>query len=92
MLTEKAVDAIRRLVTETGENGETGLRIRAEPIGEDEYRLDVEVVASPAENDFLLEEEDVRIYLEQAAFLHLNDKLLDAQTNDRQVVFSISEQ
>ncbi len=93
MLTERAREAVRRLVAERPESGEhSGLRIRAEPVGEDRFRLDIQIVEAPAENDFLLEEDDVRVYLEQAAFLHLNNKVLDAKSHEQKIVFSVSEQ
>lgn len=93
MLTERALEAVRTLITETPEPSEkSGLRIRAEPVGADRVLLDVQVVEAPAENDFLLEEGDVRVYLEQAAFLHLGDKVLDAKTDEEKIVFSVSEQ
>lgn len=93
VLTERALGAVRTLIAQTPEPGEQiGLRIRAEPVGEDRFLLDVKVVEAPAENDFLLEEDDVRVYLEQVAFLHLNDKVLDARTDEQKIVFSVSEE
>ena len=89
-LTDDAVEVVRGMLSE--ELSETGgLRLVAERTGT-QMSLRVSVVALPAEDDRVIEEQGARVFLEQEAAALLDDKMLDASIEQNRVEFTISDQ
>jgi iron-sulfur cluster assembly protein len=91
-LTDDAVDAVRNIVSSSDELSETGgLRLVAERAGA-QTSLQLSVVALPAEDDEVIEEQGARVFLEPEAAAVLDDKVLDARIAQNQVAFTIADQ
>jgi iron-sulfur cluster assembly protein len=91
-LTDNAVEAVRNIVSSSDELPETGgLRLVAERAGT-QANLQLSVVAMPAEDDEVIEEQGVRVFLEPEAAALLDDKVLDASMVQNQVEFTIADQ
>jgi iron-sulfur cluster assembly protein len=91
-LTDDAVEAVRNIVSSSDELPETGgLRLVAERAGT-QAKLQLSVVALPAEDDEVIEEQGVRVFLEPEAAALLDDKVLDASIEQDQVEFTIADQ
>jgi Fe-S cluster assembly iron-binding protein IscA len=91
-LTDDAVEAVRNIVSSSDELPETGgLRLVAERSGT-QANLQLSVVALPAEDDEVIEEHGVRVFLEPEAAALLDDKVLDASMEQNQVEFTIADQ
>jgi iron-sulfur cluster assembly protein len=91
-LTDDAVEAVRNIVSSSDELPETGgLRLVAERAGT-QANLQLSVVALPAEDDEVIEEQGVRVFLEPEAAALLDDKVLDASIEQDQVEFTIADQ
>ena len=91
-LTDDAVEAVRNIVSSSDELPETGgLRLVAERAGT-QANLQLSVVALPAEDDEVIEEQGVRVFLEPEAAALLDDKVLDASMEQDQVEFTIADQ
>jgi iron-sulfur cluster assembly protein len=91
-LTDDAVEAVRNIVSSSDELPETGgLRLVAERAGT-QANLQLSVVALPAEDDEVIEEQGVRVFLEPEAAALLDDKMLDASMEQDQVEFTIADQ
>ena len=91
-LTDDAVEAVRNIVSSSDELPETGgLRLVAERSGT-QANLQLSVVALPAEEDEVIEEQGVRVFLEPEAAALLDDKVLDASMVQNQVEFTIADQ
>jgi iron-sulfur cluster assembly protein len=91
-LTDDAVEAVRNIVSSSDEVPETaGLRLAAERAGV-QTNLQLSVVALPAEDDEVIEEQGVRLFLEPEAAALLDDKVLDASIDQNQVEFTIADQ
>ena len=89
-LTDDAVEAVRNMLSE--ELAETGgLRLAAER-AEAGVNLQLSVVALPAEDDQVIEEQGARVFLEQEAAALLDDKVLDASIEQNRVEFTIADQ
>jgi iron-sulfur cluster assembly protein len=90
-LTEGAVEAVRSIVSSSPNLPETaGLRISE--AGEEEGQHVVSVAENPLEGDEIVEEKGVRVFLEPVAASHLDDKVLDAETQGSRIRFRISPQ
>ena len=91
-LTDKAVEAVKEIVSSSGETSATGgLRLTAELAGEQaSFRL--RVVPLPAEDDEIIEEQGARVFVEADAASLLDDKLLDASLEQDQVAFMVLDQ
>ena len=90
-LTDDAVEAVRNIVSSSDELPETGgLRMVAERAGT-QANLQLSVVALPAEDDEVIEEQGVRVFLEPEAAALLDDKVLDASMEQNQVEFTIAD-
>ena len=90
-LTDDAVEAVRNIVSSSDELPETGgLRLVAERAGT-QANLQLSVVALPAEDDEVIEEQGVRVFLEPEAAALLDDKVLDASMEQNQVEFTIAD-
>jgi iron-sulfur cluster assembly protein len=91
-LTESAVQAVKHIVSSSAETSETGgVRLVAEQVGaQTNFRLSV--VALPAEDDEVVEEQDALVFLEPDAASLLDDKVLDATVEENKVAFTIADQ
>jgi iron-sulfur cluster assembly protein len=76
-LTEQAVATIRDLTARPGLPEQTGLRIAPESGG-----LALSLTAGPQAGDQVIEEADVRVYVQPDAAATLADKALDAQVGE----------
>lgn len=91
-LTDSAVEAVKYIVSSSDEFSETGgLRMVAEQTGM-RTNLELSVVPLPAEDDEVIEEQGVRVFLEPEAAALLDDKVLDASVEQNQVAFRIADQ
>jgi Fe-S cluster assembly iron-binding protein IscA len=91
-LTENAVEAVKNIVSSSEEASETsGLRMVAERAGMQAH-FKLSVVALPAEDDEVVEEQGARVFLEPDAASLLEDKVLDASVEQDQVAFTITDQ
>ena len=91
-LTDSAVEAVKHLVSSSDEFSETGgLRMVAEQTGM-QTNIELSVVPLPAEDDEVIEEQGVRVFLEPEAAALLDDKVLDASVEQNQVAFTIADQ
>jgi Fe-S cluster assembly iron-binding protein IscA len=91
-LTERAVQAVREIISSSEEEPETGgLRVVAHDAGASpEFQLNI--VALPAEGDEVVEEGGARVFLDQDAARLLGDKTLDARVDQGQVSFTLVQQ
>lgn len=91
-LTDNAVEAVKNIVSSSDDASDTsGLRVVAERAGM-QANLQLSVVPLPAEDDEVIEEHGVRVFLEQEAASLLDDKVLDATVEQNQVAFTIADQ
>ena len=91
-LTDNAVEAVKSIVSSSDDASETGgLRMVAERAGT-QANFQLSVVPLPAEDDEVIEEQGVRVFLEQGAAVLLDDKVLDANVEQDQVAFTIADQ
>jgi iron-sulfur cluster assembly protein len=91
-LTERAVEAVRAIVSSAeGVSESGGVRLAAdEPGAESGFRLSV--VGLPAEDDEVIEAHGARVFLEPRAASLLEAKLLDASVEQNQVSFTLADQ
>jgi iron-sulfur cluster assembly protein len=91
-LTDSAVEAVKGSVSSAGGAADTGgLRLVAVQ-GATQANLQLSVVALPAEDDEVIEEQGARVFLEPEAASLLDDKILDASVEQNQVEFTIADQ
>ena len=91
-LTDNAVEAVRSIVSSSDEASETsGLRMVAERAGT-QANFHLSVVALPAEDDEVVDEQGARVFLEPEAASLLDEKVLDASVEQDQVAFTIADQ
>jgi iron-sulfur cluster assembly protein len=91
-LTDKAVEAVKEIVSSSGETSATGgLRLTAERAGT-QASFKLRVVPLPAEDDDVIEEHGARVFVEAEAATLLDDKLLDASVDHDQVAFMVLDQ
>jgi Fe-S cluster assembly iron-binding protein IscA len=91
-LTENAVEAVQEILSSSEDAPELGgLRLVAEPAGT-QMNLQLSVVALPAEDDEVIEEQGARLFLDPEAASLLDDKVLDARIESNQVAFTIADQ
>jgi iron-sulfur cluster assembly protein len=91
-LTENAVEAVHEILSSSDEAPELGgLRLVAEPAGA-QMSFQLSVVALPAEDDEVIEEQGARVFLDPEAASLLEDKVLDARIESNQVAFTIADQ
>jgi Fe-S cluster assembly iron-binding protein IscA len=91
-LTETAKDVVREMVASEEAPEGSGLRIAAEPTGDGEASLSLELAPAPAEGDEVVEADGARVFLEPAAASLLDDLVLDARRHEDHVHFSIEPQ
>ena len=90
-LTENASTVVRTLVDQTGAADQAGLRISQD--APDSPALHVIPTEAPQPGDQVVEEDGARVFLEEVAAVTLDDKILDAQVDDRGgVQFTIAPQ
>jgi len=91
-LTDSAVQVVRKIVFSSEEAAvRGGLRLVADRAGA-EANFQVSVVALPGEDDEVIEEEGVRVFLDPEAASLLEDKVLDASVEQNQVAFTLADQ
>ncbi len=91
-LTDSAVEAVKNIVSSSGEVEETsGLRMVADLAGT-QANFQLSVVPVPAEDDEVIEEQGARVFLEPEAASLLDDKVLDANLEENRVAFTIADQ
>jgi iron-sulfur cluster assembly protein len=91
-LTDSAVQAVQEILSSSEETPETGgLRLVAERAGA-QTNFQLGVVALPAEDDEVIEEQGARVFLDPEAASLLDDKILDASIEPNQVAFTIADQ
>lgn len=89
-LTASATSEIRKLIDNQDVPVGSGIRIAADPSA---GGLSLSLALSPAEHDAVVEDRGVRVFLDPQAAELLDDKALDAGTDDSgQVRFDISDQ
>jgi Fe-S cluster assembly iron-binding protein IscA len=91
-LTMGASEAIQTLIDSVGGPEGAGLRIWAEPVGEQRSSLEIALTPGPQEADEVVDAADVPVYLEPQAAVYLHDKVLDASVEGDTIQFSITEQ
>jgi len=90
-LTDRAVQAVKAIVSDEEAAGTSGLRMVADRAGS-ETNVQLSVAAIPAEDDEVVEREGARVFLDPEAAVLLGDKVLDATVEDNRVAFTIAEQ
>lgn len=91
-LTDSAVQAVKDMVSSLEEvPASGGLRMITDRDG-DQATFRLSVVATPAENDEVIEEQGARLFLDQEASSLLDDKVLDASVEENQVAFMLADQ
>jgi Fe-S cluster assembly iron-binding protein IscA len=91
-LTDRAVQAVKELVSASEATTETGgLRVAAGQ-ATPEADLQLSVVSLPAEDDEVIEEHGARLFLDHNASRLLDDKVLDADIEQNRVAFTLAEQ
>jgi Fe-S cluster assembly iron-binding protein IscA len=80
VLTQTAVAVVNTLTTADGQPEGTGLRISADT-APPEGGLQVQVAPGPAEDDQVLADAGVRVFLDPDAATYLDDKVLDAKVD-----------
>ncbi|MGH2826892.1 MAG: iron-sulfur cluster biosynthesis family protein [Actinomycetota bacterium] len=90
-ITTDAATAIKGIVDSADVEG-GGLRIYAEPQNDSQASLEIALTPEPGAGDEVVDAEGATVYLEQNAAAYLDDKQLDADIEEEQVRFSITEQ
>ena len=88
-LTESAKEAVRGIVAAEQAPAQSGLRIASDNGSEG---LSMEVTETPSEGDAVIDQGDVRLFLDSTAAAFLADKVLDAEAHGDHFHFSIDEQ
>jgi Fe-S cluster assembly iron-binding protein IscA len=91
-LTDRAVEAVKEIVSSSGEATETGgLRLSAEREGT-QASFKLRLASLPAEDDAVIEERGARVFVDADAAELLDDKMLDAMIDQDQVAFTVIDQ
>jgi iron-sulfur cluster assembly protein len=91
-LTESARDALRGIVAAEQATPDSGLRIASDGNADGGPGLSMAVAEAPTEGDAVLDQGDVRLFLDSTAAAFLADKVLDAEAHGDHFHFSIDEQ
>lgn len=83
-LTENASTIVKTLTAQATDSPEGGLRISASDRGETAFSVTVE--PAPEALDQVITEGDARVFVEEAASVVLDDKVLDAQLDEQGAV------
>lgn len=84
-LTDQAVDVVRSLTQSPTAPEHAGLRVA--PGGDG---LELSIVGDPAPGDDVIDEDGVRVFVEQQASQLLDEQTLDAAVTDGQVSFFLA--
>jgi iron-sulfur cluster assembly protein len=88
-LTDRAVDAVKEIVSSSGETSEMGgLRLTAERAGT-QASFKLRVVPMPAEDDAVIEDHGARVFVEAEAATLLDAMVLDATVDENKVAFTV---
>jgi iron-sulfur cluster assembly protein len=91
-LTDRAVEAVKEIVSSSGEASETsGLRLTAERAGT-QASFKLRLASLPAEDDAVIEEHGARVFVDADAAALLDDMMLDATVDQDQVAFTFVDQ
>lgn len=90
-LTHDAAMIIRSIVDQSPVPEEGGLRIVAEPVGED-AKLELSIAEEPDALDEVIEQDGAHVFLEPVASQALADKVLDASVEEGSVRFTVQQQ
>jgi iron-sulfur cluster assembly protein len=92
-ISHDAAEAIKQVVSSAQMPDEGGVRISAQPSGDESVRLEFSLATSPEPGDAIVEQEGANVFVEQTAAPLLDDKTLDAAVVEAdKVTFSIVEQ
>jgi Fe-S cluster assembly iron-binding protein IscA len=92
-LTDTAADVVKQLTEIDAPNDDAGLRISAQPDGEDGPGLLLSAAPAPEDGDQVVAEAGARVFLDESAAVMLDDKILDAQVgSDGAVQFAVGQQ
>lgn len=92
-ISHTAAEVIKQVVSSAQVRDEGGIRISAQPIGEEGVRLELSLATTPVPGDAIVEQEGANVFVEQTVAPLLDDKMLDAAVVDAdKVTFSIVEQ
>jgi Fe-S cluster assembly iron-binding protein IscA len=93
-LTESAVEALDSIVESAPVSDAAGVRISRQMSADGQPALGLALVEEPDPTDQIVETEGehVPVFVEQAAAPALDDKMLDAQLQDGQLGFVVTEQ
>lgn len=93
-LTESAVEALDSIVESAPVSDAAGVRISRQMSADGQPALGLALVEEPEPTDQIVETEGehVPVFVEQAAAPALDDKILDAQLQDGQLGFVVTEQ
>lgn len=91
-LTPEATKAIERILAAPGVASGAGMRVIAvDPSGgEVSSELQVELADRPGEGDEVIEDAGARVFVEDSVCGYLADKVLDAETVEDRVRFSLT--
>lgn len=92
VLTEQAVEAIRKIVEESEVGPSGGLRISGSTDENGDTAFEFEPAPEPAEGDEVVREGGGAVFLDQTAAEMLADKTLDAHSHGDHFHFSLDEQ
>jgi Fe-S cluster assembly iron-binding protein IscA len=88
-----AVEVIKQVVSSAQMPDEGGIRISAQPVGDESVSLELSLATSPEPRDAIVEQEGAHVFVEQTVARLLDDKTLDAAVVEAdKVTFSILEQ
>ena len=92
VLTHDAAAVIRSIVEQADVPEQGGLRITAQPLGDQQAALELAVAEEPDAMDEVVEQEGAHVFLEPVVAQALSDKVLDASVEDDGVRFTIHDQ
>lgn len=92
-ISQGAAEVIKQVVHSAQVPDDGGIRISAQPIGDESVRLELSLATNPEPGDAIVEQEGANVFVEQTVAPLLDDKTLDAAVVDADnVTFSIVEQ
>ena len=92
VLTHDAATVIRSLVEQSDVPEQGGLRITAQPLGDQQAALELAVADEPDALDEVVEQEGAHVFLEPVVAQALSDKVLDAAVEGEGIRFTIEDQ
>jgi iron-sulfur cluster assembly protein len=92
-ITSNAAEAIEAILTSTpGLSDDSGLRIAPALADDGQPALGLAFTETPEQGDQVVDEAGVHVFLDPEAAAILDDKVLDAQVEEGQVGFTVTEQ